>query len=268
MEVGYSAKEISGLLGLSVGQVRGYAQRGVLSPRRERGRLRFSFQDVVLLRAAQGLSGARIPSRRIRRALRRLRAQLPDGRPLTGVAIAAEGDRVIVRDGGFRWNPESGQALFDFSVAELVAGVAPLRTEPVRDARAWFEHACALEAHDPSAAVEAYRRAIELDVERADAHINLGRLLHEAGRLPEALAHYHWALAARPDDVTARFNLGVALDDLHRAGEAIVAYREVLRLDPGHADAHFNLARLYEQSGVHAAAVQHRSQYLQLTRGR
>jgi FkbM family methyltransferase len=47
-------------------------------------------------------------------ALRGLRDQLPDGRPLTGVRIAAEGEQIVVHDGSAAWHPESGQAIFDF----------------------------------------------------------------------------------------------------------------------------------------------------------
>ena len=48
----------------------------------------------------------RIPSARVRRALRSLRAQLPEGRPLAAVRVAADGDRVVVQDGGARWHRE------------------------------------------------------------------------------------------------------------------------------------------------------------------
>jgi tetratricopeptide (TPR) repeat protein len=267
---GYTAKEVASLLDLSVAQVRSFVSGGILSPAHSDGELRFSFQDVVLLRAAKELRHAKIPSRRIQRALHKLRGQLPAGRPLTGVAIGAEGNRIVVRDGGAKWNPESGQALFDFRVADLLREldarrtIAPLR-DPQKDVVDWFERACRIEADDPKAAIEIYRRVLALDIEHADSHINLGRLLHESGRVPEALAHYRWALAARPKDVTATFNLGVALGDLGRTGEAIDAYQATIALDPRHADSHYNLARLYEKLGRSRAAEIHLRAYEKLT---
>src|SRR5438477_10286653 len=105
---GYGAREVAKMLGLSVSQVRAYVRAGFLEPGRgPRGELRFSFQDLVLLRAAQGLVSARIPPRRVRLALHQLRGQLPAGRPLTGVQLVAEGDRIVAGDGAARWQPES-----------------------------------------------------------------------------------------------------------------------------------------------------------------
>ena len=92
---GYGSREVSRMLGVSVGQLRSYVRAGFLHPARgPRGELRFSFQDLVLLRTAQGLIGARIAPRRVRSALRKLRSQLPEGRTLREVHIRAEGDRI------------------------------------------------------------------------------------------------------------------------------------------------------------------------------
>ena len=82
---GYTTEEVARLLGLSPAQIRSYTRAGFLSPspsRAARGELRFSFQDLVLLRAAKGLMAARIPAAQIRRSLRRLKQQLPRGRAL------------------------------------------------------------------------------------------------------------------------------------------------------------------------------------------
>ena len=45
------------------------------------------------------------------------------------------------------------------------------------------------------------------------------------------------------------FNLGVLLDDMDREPEAVEAYEAALRGDPGLADCHYNLALLYEKLG-------------------
>jgi tetratricopeptide (TPR) repeat protein len=111
----------------------------------------------------------------------------------------------------------------------------------------------------------AYRRALELDPDLADAHLNLGRLLHEAGHLAAAESHYRQALAIEPEDALAAYNLGVALQDQQRPREAAAAYRHAIALDPELADAHFNLSGVYEQLGDKAAAFRHLRTYRSLT---
>ncbi|HWZ85117.1 MAG TPA: tetratricopeptide repeat protein, partial [Thermoanaerobaculia bacterium] len=256
---GYSTRDVARLLTLSEAQVRGFVQAGFLSPERgPRREMRFSFQDLVFLRTASGLAAAGVAPRRIRAALSRLREQMPDGRPLTAVRIAVEGSRIVVEEGARRWQPESGQILFDFGVADLARKVAPMVRRAFREAQEdglefsaddWFEWACELEPGSPAQAREAYAHALALDPAHADAHVNLGRLLHESGDAAAAEPHYRGALAARPGDATAAFNLGVALEDLGRDADALEAYERAVSIDPGNADAHFNAAALAEKLG-------------------
>lgn len=234
----------------------------------------FSFQDVVLLRTAKGLVEARVPARRVKQALRKLKTQLPHGRPLTGVHISTDGTRIVVRDGTSRWVPETGQVLFDFEVRPLAEKIAPLvarqasaakKREGELAADEWFDLGCELELNAPNDARDAYRRAVELDPLYADAHTNLGRLLQEAGQLAAAEAHYQLALTADADSETAHFNLGVVLEDAHRFAEAMASYGRVLALAPTYADAHFNLARLHERLGNRSAALRHLKEYKRLS---
>src|SRR5690606_4840915 len=81
-------------------------------------------------------------------------------------------------------------------------------------AEVWVRRGRALEALDPAAACDAYRRALELDPDHPEANINLGRLVHESGQADAAAELYRVALKSRPDDAVAWFNLGVALGDL------------------------------------------------------
>ncbi len=271
---GYSAKDVAKLLDVSVGQVRGYVQAGLVEGTRgERGEYRFSFQDLVLLRAAKGLVGAHIPRTRIRRALQHLQEVLPRGRSLSGMQIEAEGDRVVVHDGTKRWNPESGQMHFRFDVADLARRAAPIARQRAaetwalpgqRSADEWYEIARELEVPSPEDARETYRRALAIDANHAPSHVNLGRLLHEAGDAPAAEEHYRKALEIRPQDATAAFNLGVALEDQGREVAAVSAYKKAILADPGHADAHFNAAGLCKKLGRHEEALSHMKSYRSL----
>ncbi len=138
----YSTTDVARLLGLSAGQF-DHSPVRASSPR----------TAAPVARSAQ----ARLPARRIRRALRRLIEQLPRGRSLSEARITAEGDRVVVRDEQTAWQPDSGQVLLDFTVAELATRAAPVARRLARDA---------------------YRRALELAPSHTDARLNLGRLLY------------------------------------------------------------------------------------------
>ncbi|HEY7684568.1 MAG TPA: tetratricopeptide repeat protein [Gemmatimonadales bacterium] len=275
---GYTTEEVSRLLGLSPAQIRSYTRAGFLSPARSRrGDLRFTFQDLVLLRAAKGLMAARIPAAKIRGSLRRLKQQLPRGRALSELRITAEGHRIVARDGAVTWHPDSGQLVLDFNVASLAQRAAPLarrqaaaarQVEDELDAEQWFELGLELEVSAPDEARDAYRRALELDPHHADAHVNLGRLLLETGRAGDAEAHYRAVLGDDPGHPTAWFNLGIALEDQRRPQDAIKAYEQAIVADRRLADAYFNLARLYEQAGKRAAALRNLSKYRLLTEGR
>jgi tetratricopeptide (TPR) repeat protein len=272
---GYSTKDVAALLGLSASQVLSYVRAGFLAPvQGPRGEYYFSFQDLILLRTAKGLLASRVPRRRVRLALQNLREQLPSDRPLTGVRISAQGHHVVVRDGRDVWNPESGQAVLDFELSELAreASTLPLRTPETKPdepegAEDWYERGYELEEVAPEEAMAAYRRALEIDPGLADAHVNLGRLLHEREETDAAERHYRQALAARPDDATAAFNLGVALQDLGRLAEAAEVYERALEIDRDLADAHYNLAGLYERLGQPEAAFRHLRTYRTLIQG-
>jgi tetratricopeptide (TPR) repeat protein len=267
---GFTAREVADLIGLPVAQVRAYVRAGLVSPRPgPAGEQRFALPDVVVLRTAKGLA-AHIPPPRLRRALRRLKDQLPPGRPLSAVRITVQGDDVIVRDGSEAWKLESGQRVLDFEVSELVPKVAPLVRKAVKTAHSiaddlhaddWFELGYELELSDPDQARDAYRRTLELDPDHVPARVNLGRVLHEKRQLKLAEVHYRLALAVEPENTTALFNLGVALEDLGRLDEAAATYETAVRCEPKHADAHFNLARLYEKQGKKAAAIRHLKAY-------
>lgn len=272
--IGYTTAELERLLGLSAARIRALVSDGLLAPAQDAaGEPRFAFQDLVLLRAAKGLFDQQIPARKVRAALRSLQEQLPADRPVTGVRISSVGGDVVVRDDDAVWNPESGQALFDFTVEELAKESKPLTQRVAQDAESeepemspqeWYELGGELEVSDPEAARRAYRRVLEIDAKHVDAHLDLGRSLHENGELSEARQHYEAVLELDPRDITAVFNLGVALHDLGRLTAALAQYERTLELEPEHGDALFNAAQIYEETGDKASAVRCLKRYRDL----
>ena len=300
---GYTTREVAEVLGLPTSKILAWTRSGLLTPERgRRGAYLYSFQDIVLLRTARELLDSEVPARRVKSAIEALRAQLPVGRPLSAVRISASGDRIFVRDGERVWEPDSGQLQMDLTVEEAAGAATPAaartlgeatRGSAALDGRAawssstlagralgsdagadgssdagtaddWYDAALDLEPVAVDEATAAYRRALALDPEHHDAHLNLGRLLHENGKLPEAEAHYRAAAAADAEGARAHYNLGVVLEDQGREAEAIAAYRKALSLDDDLATAHFNLSRLLESRGSQAGALSHLAAYKRL----
>lgn len=279
---GYSTREVSEVLGLPVSTILSWTRAGLLSPvRGPRGAYHYSFQDVALLRTARELLASDVSTQRVRRALETLRDQLPAGRPLSAVNLTALDGAVFIREDEEVWEPATGQLLLGLEedrttregTGEETDAAAPSgRTGQPPSVRAlhptasptaddWYDAAVDMEGEAPDQAKRAYLRALDLDPAHAEAHLNLGRLLHEEGDVAEAEAHYRTALQADPASARAFYNLGVALEDQSLPSGAVEAYEAALRLDGDLAVAHFNLSRLFESLGRPADALSHLAAY-------
>jgi len=268
----YGVRDVEKLLRLPRSTIRALIAAGFVSPvRGPRKAWLFSFQDLIVLRTAQALATAKVPHRRITRSVKALRRHLPDAMPLSGLSISAVGDRVVVKEGGSRWQADSGQYLLAFD-GDPDNGSLSVIERPqeatTAGAQDWFESGVALEREDAEAALQAYGRAVAADPAHIDARINLGRLLHEAGRLAKAEQVYREAMKVCGEDPVLLFNLGVLLDDMGRKPEASEAYETALKRDPGLADCHYNLALLYEELRRPKEAIRHMSQYRRLIGGK
>jgi tetratricopeptide (TPR) repeat protein len=266
----FGVRDVERLLRMSRSTIQGLIRAGFVAPARgARGEYRFSFQDLILLRTAGALSAAKVPARRITRSLKALRRRLPDTVPLSGLRICAVGDRVVVAEKRGRWHADSGQYLLDLDVS-VADGELTLQARGEISGKAGaeqsFNRGLALEADSRERAQEAYERALSLDPGHLAARINLGRLLHEAGRLPDAERVYRDGVARAGKDAVLWFNFGVLLEDMGRGDEAVAAYESSLRADPRFADCHYNLALAYEAAGNARGAIRHMGEYRKLVR--
>jgi len=98
-------------------------------------------------------------------------------------------------------------------------------------------------------AVDAYRRAIALDVRDAWSMNNLGLLLLEQQRADEGLPLLAKAVELRKDVPAFHNNLGMALEHTGRFVAAAGEYRGALTADPGYGKAQKNLARVEAVKG-------------------
>jgi tetratricopeptide (TPR) repeat protein len=271
----YRTVDVARILGVSANRVRRMVHAGHCAPARHGRAFRFAFQDLVLLRTAHGLlRSAGISPRRVHRALRQLKKQLPAGRPLSGVRIYTDAGQIVVRDRDAVWQPESGQQVFHFAVdgssaaPTLIMAAAARRRGAIvasESAADWFDYGVMIEHEDPNGARAAYERALELDAELVDAYINLGRLVHEGGDPRGAVRFYAEALRRGPDDAVIHYNLAVAYEDLERLGKARSHYQRALELNPRFADAHFNLGKILENAGEREEALKHLLAYRRLS---
>src|SRR3954468_23553581 len=219
------------MLRLSRSTIRTLVRAGFVSPTRgPRNAWQFSFQDLIVLRTAQALAAAKLSTGRIARSMRDLRRRLPQSMPLSGLSIAADADRVVVREGATRWRADSGQYLLAFGGSPSDGTLSVLeRAGPAAEAPA--------------------------------SYIERGSVLHEAGKLAEAERTYRDGLTACGDHPLLLFNLGVVLEDLARQGDAVASYERAIGIDGAFADCHYNLALLYEALGKAQKAIRHMAQY-------
>lgn len=269
-EASFTLKRVQQMLGLSRTTVTGLIAAGFVAPvRGPRNALRFSFQDLMLLRAAFALQQASIPPRKILRALAKLKADLPPELPLTGLRLTAVGDDVVVRDRLGQWQADSGQLLMDFEVSSVAGSVSVFpsaATSASPQSIDWFRRGEQLESVDRAAAEDAYRQAISADPSIPAPYLNLGAMLCEAGRCDEAVALYDMAVMTVGHEPRIHFNHAIALEDLARFDDADAAYARVLAIDGSFADAHYNLGVLREKRGDDKGALRHFNAYRRLGR--
>jgi tetratricopeptide (TPR) repeat protein len=271
----FDTAQAARITGLAPARLRACVRAGLVSPGRDaRGRLRFDFLDLVLLRTTRGLIAKRVPVKKIGRVLTSLRRQIGD-RPLTRLSVFADGDRVVAWDGKSRWQPDSGQFLLNFDAAAVVRKAAklaklpePAPKLPRLSAAQWCDLAMEIEDRSPLEARAAYHHALDLDPGNMVARINLGRLLHADANFVGAEAHYREVVRRHPDCGLGWYNLGVVCEDTDRANEALVCYEHAVGADPTLADAHYNLAILYERIGRRRDALRHLAIYKRLSPGR
>ncbi|HXK10080.1 MAG TPA: tetratricopeptide repeat protein [Vicinamibacteria bacterium] len=85
---------------------------------------------------------------------------------------------------------------------------------------------------DDKAARAAYRKALDLRKDYAEAWNNLGTLDHSRGRYKQAISAYSKAIKLHPQDAVFHKNLGAAWLARGDAERALEAWTEAFRLDP------------------------------------
>jgi eukaryotic-like serine/threonine-protein kinase len=130
--------------------------------------------------------------------------------------------------------------------APLVFGPGPVFPQMDQQAEALDEmnRGIALKGQGRDREAEAaFREAIRLRPNYAEAHANLSWVLNDQNQAKEAEREAREAIRAKPTLPEGHFNLGNALDNQRRYTEAEAAYREAVRQRPAYPEAHCNLAK-------------------------
>ena len=104
-------------------------------------------------------------------------------------------------------------------------------------------------------AEQAYRRALVMAPEHAEALHLFGLLLYRQARYEEAIASITNAITQIPSPVYC-FNLGVVTQKAGRTDDAVRAYREAIRLNPRYLEARINLGNALKERGAAADAIE------------
>jgi protein O-mannosyl-transferase len=103
-------------------------------------------------------------------------------------------------------------------------------------------------------AMDLFKQALR--IKPAATHYSLGNALALTGRTSEAINQYEQALQINPGYAEARNNLGNALALTGRTSEAINQYEQALQINPDYAEAHCNLGALLGQMGRISEAIE------------
>ena len=125
----FTTAEVAKILSLPRSRVHSFVRAGFIAPSRNTGKqLEFTFQDLLLLKAAKALFDSQMAPKKIMRMLGSLKRQLPGDQHLSRIKIYVDGQRIIALDGNARWQPDSGQFVFNFD-AQALAKQAKLARE-------------------------------------------------------------------------------------------------------------------------------------------
>lgn len=100
-----------------------------------------------------------------------------------------------------------------------------------------------------------FKRAISVTEKNTTAHLNLGFVFAEQGKIDEALFHYKEVINISPHHEKAHHNIGLMYAKKGRLDEAIFHYRYVLKQSPGKEEVVNDLAVALAEKGAIEEAI-------------
>jgi len=140
-----------------------------------------------------------------------------------------------------------------------------------RNPNSWMAHVnlgnLLLQKGKVDEAIAHYKNALQISPDSAQAHDNLGNALLQEGKTDEAIAHLQKALQIKPGFAQGHLVLGNALLQEGKADEAIAHFQKALQINPDNADARISLGNVLFQKGNVAEAITHYKKALQIRPG-
>ncbi len=102
-----------------------------------------------------------------------------------------------------------------------------------------------------------HERALTVNLQLTQAHINLIQLYGRTGQFDKAEKHYRAVVAINPDLADSHYNYGVLLAGQRRYADAAQAFYRSLQINQFNAEAHHNYAAMIEREGRLDEAAEH-----------
>jgi tetratricopeptide (TPR) repeat protein len=180
------------------------------------------------------------------------------------LAIAYLLGTALIRDN----KPEQGQVLVDrilrngeSAEAHLMLGSAKMQIKDFAGARDEFARAAALNPNAPDVhvlyaqalqvtgdqdgALKEFKAELAADPYNFDSNLEMGVLLRQDEKFPEALAYLNRALDVRPGDLAVRYQIATILLSEGKVDEARKDLESIIKESPQFTEAHVSLATVY-----------------------
>jgi tetratricopeptide (TPR) repeat protein len=116
-----------------------------------------------------------------------------------------------------------------------------------KNLKAWYQKGWMTMASDPAVAADAFEQTLAIQPSFAMAHRDLGMLMLQQQRFPEAASHLEKATELGIDQPRLYNFLGIAYSRAGRYRDAAGVYKKALAKDSSYAEAHLNLSYAYQK---------------------
>jgi len=171
---------------------------------------------------------------------------------------------VLAGEGKFSETAELCKKILEKIPDESQATQALRTCEEVREgkfkplyAQNLFRGVYAMLEDNPSAATEAFKKAIEIDPERDEAYYNLGYVYQSLGHYEEAITYFKKVTARNPDDEHALFEIAICLYSASNYREALPYFAKLIARDQDNPELHALMGMSYRWLGNHELSNQY-----------